>query len=104
MNLTKNPKRKIKQIKLKGEIDNSIIIIEDFSTSLLIIDQRWLSSKESTYNAGDAEGAGLIPGSGRPHGEGHGDPLQYSCLENSMDSGAWRVTIHRVSKSWTLMK
>ena len=93
-----------KLIELKGKTDRSIDVIEDFSTSLLIIDQRWLSSKESTYNAGDAEGAGLIPGPGRPHGEGHGDPLQHSCLENFMDSGAWRVTIHRVSKSWTLMK
>ena len=89
---------------MKGEIDNSIIIIEDFNTSLLIIDQRWLRGKESTYNAGDAEGAGLMPGSERSQGEGHGDPLQHSRLENSMDRGAWRVTIHRVNKTWTLMK
>ena len=45
-------------------------------------------SKESTSNAGDAD---LVPGSGRPPGEGHVNPRQYSCLENSMDRGAWWV-------------
>ena len=54
--------------------------------------------KESACNAGDL---GLIPGSGRSPGGGNGNPLQYSCLENSMDSGAWWATIHGVSKSWT---
>ena len=44
---------------------------------------------------------GLIPGSGGSPGEGNGYPLQYSCLENSMDRGAWRATVHGVSKSWT---
>ena len=55
-------------------------------------------SKESTCNAGDMS---LIPGSGRSPGEGNGNPLQYSCLENPMDGGAWRVTVHGVEKSWT---
>ena len=45
----------------------------------------WLSSKESTYSAGAAGDVGLIPGSGRFPGEGHGNPLQYSCLENPTD-------------------
>ena len=49
--------------------------------------------------------AGLIPGSGRPPGEGNGNPpqypLQYSCLENPMDRGVWRAPVHGVSKSWT---
>ena len=44
---------------------------------------------------------GLIPGSGRSPGEGNGNPLQYSCLENSMDRGAWRATVHGVAKSQT---
>ena len=44
---------------------------------------------------------GLIPGSGRSPGEGNGTPLQYSCLENPMDGGAWRATVHRVTKSRT---
>ena len=55
----------------------------------------WPSGKESTCNAGDT---GLIPGSGRSPGGGHGNPLRYSCLENSMDSGAWRATVHRGHK------
>ena len=49
--------------------------------------------------AGDAEDVGSIPGSGRSLGEGNGSLLQYSCLENSMDRGAWRATVHGVSKS-----
>ena len=44
---------------------------------------------------------GLIPGSGRSRGEGNGNPLQHSCLENPMDRGAWQATIHEVAKSWT---
>ena len=44
---------------------------------------------------------GLIPGSGRSPGEENGNPLQYSCLENSMDGGAWRATVHGVAKSRT---
>ena len=54
--------------------------------------------KASTYNAGDL---GLIPGSGRFPGEGNGNPLQYSCLENPMDGGAWWTIVHGVSKSQT---
>ena len=54
--------------------------------------------KASAYNAGDP---GSIPGSGRSPGEGNGSPLQYSCLENPMDRGAWWATIHGVAKSRT---
>ena len=54
--------------------------------------------KESVYNAGDS---GLIPGSGRSPGEGSGNALQYSCLDNSMDRGAWWATVHGVTKSQT---
>ena len=60
--------------------------------------------KESTCNAGDTEDVGSIPGSGRSPGGGHGNPLQYSYLENSMDRRAWRATVHRVAKSWTQLK
>ena len=52
-------------------------------------------SKESAYNAGDL---GSIPGSGRSPGEGNGYPLQYSCLENPMDRGAWWDIVHGVTK------
>ena len=55
-------------------------------------------------NARDAGDSGSIPGSGGPPGGGHGNPLQYSCLENPMDRGAWRATVHRVTKSWTWLK
>ena len=54
--------------------------------------------KAPAYNAGDP---GLIPGSGRSPGEGNGNPLQYSCLENPMDGGAWWATVHGVAKSLT---
>ena len=55
--------------------------------------------KESACNAGDL---GLIPGLERSPGEGNSYPLQYSCLDNSMDRGAWQTTVHRVAKSQTL--
>ena len=56
----------------------------------------WISEKESASNAGDS---GLIPGFGRSPGKGNGYPLQYSCLENPMDRGAWWATAHGVTKS-----
>ena len=60
--------------------------------------------KNLPANAGAPRDVGSIPGSGRsPRGE-HGDPLQYSCLENPMDRGAWWTTVHRVAKSWTRLK
>ena len=52
--------------------------------------------EDSACNAGDL---GLIPGSGRPPGEGNGNPLQYSCLDKSMDRGAWQATVHGIAKS-----
>ena len=52
-------------------------------------------------NAGDAKDKGSIPGSGRSHGGGRGNPLQYSCLENPMDRGAWWATVHGVAGSRT---
>ena len=52
-------------------------------------------------DAGDARETGWIPGSGRSFAEGNGNPLQYSYLENSMNTGAWRAIVHGVAKSWT---
>ena len=54
--------------------------------------------KESACNPGDL---GSIPGLGRSPGEGNGNPLQHSCLENSVDRGAWQATVYGVTKSWT---
>jgi len=59
---------------------------------------RGSDGKKSACNAGDSS---LIPGSERFPGEENGNPLQYSCLENSMDGGAWQATVHRVTKSQT---
>ena len=55
-------------------------------------------------NVRDIRVAGSIPGLGRSPGGGHGNPLQYSCLENPMDRGAWWTMVHRVSKSQTRLK
>ena len=57
-------------------------------------------SKKSACNAGDL---GSVPELGRSPGELNGNPLQYSCLENSMDRGAWWATVHGVTKSWALL-
>ena len=55
------------------------------------------SGKNPPANAGDIRDTGSIPGSGRSLGEGNGNPLQYSCLGNSVDRGAWWVTVHGVT-------
>ena len=57
--------------------------------------------KNLLANAGDTGDTDSIPESGRSPGEGNGSPPQYSCLENSMDGGAWRATVHGVAKSQT---
>ena len=59
--------------------------------------QEALVVKNPSVNAGDM---GSIPGSGRSPEEGHSNPLQYSCLENPIDRGAWRAAVHSVPKSW----
>ena len=57
--------------------------------------------KNPPVDAGDTRDAGSIPESGRSPGGGRGSPLQYSCLENPMDRGAWRATVHGVAESQT---
>ena len=57
--------------------------------------------KNSPANAGDTGDAGSIPGLGRSPGEGNGNLLMYSCLENPMDRGTWRATVHGVANSQT---
>ena len=69
------------------------IVLSDFSGSPGGSDGR-----ESACSVGNLD---TIPGLGRSPGEGNGNPLQYSCLENPMDGGAWQATVHGVTKSWT---
>ena len=60
--------------------------------------------KNTPANTGDITETGSIPGLGRSPGGGHGNPLQYSCLENPMDRGAWQVRDHSIAKNWTQLK
>ena len=64
----------------------------------------WFSGKEATCNVGATRDVGLIPGTGRSPGGGHDNPVQYSCLENPMDKGAWQATVHGVTQSQTWLK
>ena len=60
--------------------------------------------KNPAANAGDVRDVGSISESERSLGEGYGNPLQYSCLENPMDRGAYQAIVHKVAKSWTQLK
>ena len=60
-----------------------------------------VSGNPPAIPAGDVRDTDSIPGSGKSPGEGNGNPLQYSCLENPMDRGAWRAIVHGVAKHWT---
>ena len=71
-------------------------VLEKLSESCVTVASQ--PGKESACSAGEP---GSIPGSGRSSGEGNGNPLQYSCLENPMDGGAWQATVHGVAKSRT---
>ena len=66
--------------------------------------QAVLVVKNLPVNVGDIRDVGSIPRSGRSPGKGNGSPLQYSCLENPRDRGAWRATVYSVTKSWTWLK
>ena len=57
--------------------------------------------KNLPANAGDIRDTGSVPGLGRSPGRRHGNPLQYSCLENPMDRGAWKAAVHGVAEGWT---
>ena len=69
--------------------------------SLIVSAQGFPGGSDGTVSAGNEGDPGLIPGLGRPSGEGNGNPLQYSCLENSMDRGAWWATVHWIAKNQT---
>ena len=69
----------------------------------MYINTHWTSQvalvvKSLPANTGEVREMSSIPGSGRSTGRGHGNPLQYSCLENPMDRGAWRTVVHRVAE------
>ena len=75
--------------------------INEYRTQESWPSQMALAVKNLPANAGDAADMGPFPGPGRsPRGE-QSNPLQYSCLENPMDRGAWQATVHGISKSWT---
>ena len=83
------------EVKLSLFADDMILYIENPKDSIL----GFLGSSEVKASACNAGDLGLIPGSGRSSGEGNGNLLQYSCLENPMDGGAWWATAHGVAKS-----
>ena len=89
-----------------GMVSTIKYIIYFEKTVYIHINQRtqlpwWLSSKESSYSSGDPGDMSPIPESERSSRVENDHPLQYSCLKNSMDKGAWWATVHGVAKSWT---
>ena len=70
----------------------------------MFVSQVALVVKSPPANAGDIRDTGSIPGLERSPREGHGNPLQYSCLENPADRGTWETTVHRVARSRTRLK
>ena len=114
----KKGKRKINELKgfsqhLLLSVFFILIILADMRWYLVVLISIYLINndiegfpggtvvKNLPPNAGDTREAGSIPGLGRSPSVGNGNPLQYSCLENSKDRGAWRATVHRVTKSQT---
>ena len=81
---------------MAGMLDNVYVCVRASQVALVV--------KDSPASVGDVRDTGSIPGLGRSPGGRHGNPLQYSCLENPMDRDAWRATVHGVKKSWTRLK
>ena len=80
-----------------------IVLKSTISSPVIRASQLVVVVKSLPVNTGDIKDVGLIPGSGRSPGGGHGNPLQYSCLENPMDRAAYKAAFHKVTKSWTQM-
>ena len=81
-----------------GRGDDTVVPVAFWADAAVHLLMGGSEGKASAYNAGDQ---GSIPGPGRSPGEGNGNPLQDSCLENPMDGGAWWATVHGVAKSQT---
>ena len=76
-----------------------IVLKSTISSPVIRASQLVVVVKSLPVNTGDIKDVGLIPGSGRSPGGGHGNPLQYSCLENPMDRAAYKAAFHKVTKS-----
>ena len=85
----------------KGGVSYKLALVTGTCHLSLGISQLALVIKNPPANVGDAKDEGFILRSGISPGVGNGNSIQYSCLENSMDRGAWWATIHGVTKSWT---
>ena len=81
-----------------------VVVSKGITHKDILFSQVVLVLKNAPANAGDIRDVGLIHGSGRSPGGGHGMSLQYSCLKNPMDRGAWWATVHSVTKSQTRLK
>ena len=79
----------------------SVLVSRVYKVIWIISDLNFTGGSDNKESVCDEGDSGLIPGLGRFPGEGNGNPLQYSCLENPMDGGAWWATAHGVTKSWT---
>ena len=99
---TKKQKPKEKKTKMSKKKSGTLLTSLMY-VSLARASQAALVMKSPPANAGDVRDAGSIPGSGRSPAEGNANPLWDPCLENPMDRGAWRATVHRVTKSQTQM-
>ena len=78
-----------------------VSLLRSIIKRIFLVDPQFPGGSEVKLSACNAGDPGLISGSGRSPGEGNGNPLQYSCLENPMDGGAWWATVHGVAKSQT---
>ena len=93
-------------MRVNVSLDGHVYLVDLMPGSILSFEasQVVLVVKNPPASAGDIRDTGSIPGSGRSPGGGHGNPLQYSCLEDPMDRGAWQATVHRGAKSQTQLK
>ena len=105
-NIWKTDCRKFQKAKLEFAACWQLFVASIYIVLITIhrASQLALVVKNSPANARDIRDTGLIPGSGRSPGGGHGSPLQYSSLENPMDREAWQATVHRAAQSQTRLK